>query len=519
MTRLSLITSALILSLLGLSSAFVFPTTTTTTQNKQHKPAFVAGRTKVNSAVNDVLENLEKKFRGESLTYEEKLTTIEASQALMEHLYELQSAPQYDDAQLLTAVSELDADAVSNMLNAGLTMNEETTNTAFWTVVNAIDTAEASDQPLSGDVPRMIHHIFDADHQHLLTREKLTTNVTCMQPDESDAEAASRKMNYIFDDGDHKNLPLAEGRKCEDGNCCDECSRNVFPTFATLDESNLDAFPDLGSLTFNDLETVSAATILQFVRLIERVRRTISHEYGLPLKTILPLQAYSRKYIAGTTQKGGGGGEGDFVTLHTDEATHSGYHYSCVIYLNTMGEDFEGGAFIFNDPGEEDEHAVVEITPEEEESEEEANALFEAWSRGEDLPDSDDILPVVEEPTEEAAAAIEAEMRKSGRVMTPFHPTRGAAVIFSSGWENMHEVEKITSGVRYAVPCFFTTCPVPDMAYEQMNVGKPQTDENIADDWLHLLLAHRKEDPMESVGRVKELLMKWHVMCTPLTEH
>ena len=46
---------------------------------------------------------------------------------------------------------------------------------------------------------------------------------------------------------------------------------------------------------------------------------------------MLPLQAYARKYVAGTTQQGGGGGEGDFVILHTDEATHSGYHYSCVL--------------------------------------------------------------------------------------------------------------------------------------------------------------------------------------------
>ena len=44
-------------------------------------------------------------------------------------------------------------------------------------------------------------------------------------------------------------------------------------------------------------------------------------------------------------------------------------------------------------------------------------------------------------------------------------------------------------------------------------------DEQIADDWLHLLLAHRAESPVESVGRVKELLMKWHYMCTPLDQH
>ena len=115
--------------------------------------------------------------------------------------------------------------------------------------------------------------------------------------------------------------------------------------------------------------------------------------------------------------------------------------------------------------------------------------------------------------------SLEEQIRRTGRTLTPFHPTRGAAVIFSSGWENMHEVEKITHGTRYAVPAFFTTCPVPEAAYEQMHVGKPKTDEDIADDWLHLLLAHRPESPMEGAGRVRELLMKWHTMCTPLSQH
>ena len=79
----------------------------------------------------------------------------------------------------------------------------------------------------------------------------------------------------------------------------------------------------------------------------------MAHEYGLDLKTILPLQAYARKYVAGTTQQGGGGGEGDYVILHTDEATHSGYHYSSVLYLNDQGVDFTGGDFIFNDKAKE----------------------------------------------------------------------------------------------------------------------------------------------------------------------
>ena len=400
-------------------------------------------------------------------------------------------------SELYDAAIACDSAKVTELLEKGLQMNDETVDAAFWAVVQAVNRAEEQDQPLSADIPVMLHHVFDADMELLKQREKNTFNVTCMQPlTEEDEAGAARRMNYIFDDYAHQQLPLEEGRRCEDGRCCDACSRNIFPTFASPSEINFSSFPELGSFSFNNLEETSAATILQFTRLIERVRRTIAYEYGLPLKYILPLQAYSRKYVAGTTQQGGGGGEGDFVILHTDEATHAGYHYSCVLYLSTQGEDFEGGNFVFNDPDPDFKKDTKD-------------------PKASALEDDDD------EDEEEYGgyASLEEEIRYSGRKLTPFGPTRGSAVIFSSGWENMHEVEKITKGIRYAVPCFFTTSPVPEVAYEQMAVGKPKTNEDIADDWLHLLLAHRAESPMESVGRVKELLMKWHFMCAPLSEH
>lgn len=182
---------------------------------------------------------------------------------------------------------------------------------------------------------------------------------------------------------------------------------------------------------------------MQFVRLIERVRRTIAHEYGLPLKTILPLQAYSRKYVAGTTQKGGGGGEGDFFTLHTDEATPDGYHYSCVLYLSTFGEDFEGGAFVFNDPAKPDDKEISQKAKQEEYEDDNADAILQAFLSGEELPDE----PALFEDTNVVTIdEIEDEFRRAGRELTRFYPTRGSGVIFSSGWENMHvDSIKITS--------------------------------------------------------------------------
>ena len=121
-----------------------------------------------------------------------------------------------------------------------------------------------------------------------------------------------------------------------DGVGCGECGHNVFPTFAMERETDLETYPELASLTFNDIEKMSSRTILHFMRLIERVHRTMARKYGLPLGTILPLQAHSRKYVVGATQKRGGNGEGDFVILHTNETTHTRYHYLCMPYLSTQ---------------------------------------------------------------------------------------------------------------------------------------------------------------------------------------
>ena len=124
-----------------------------------------------------------------------------------------------------------------------------------------------TNSPLS--VPRMLHHIFEADHQLLRSRDQVRTNITCMQPALEGAASFGQALGYIMDDISHQDLKLKEGRKCEGGTCCEACSRNVFPTFASGPECSLATFPELASFTFNELEKTSAATILQFVRLIE----------------------------------------------------------------------------------------------------------------------------------------------------------------------------------------------------------------------------------------------------------
>mgnify|MGYP006092210395 len=42
-------------------------------------------------------------------------------------------------------------------------------------------------------------------------------------------------------------------------------------------------------------------------------------------------------------------------------------------------------------------------------------------------------------------------------MLTRLHPQRGRATIFTSGWENLHFVDPISAGVRFAMPAFFVT--------------------------------------------------------------
>ena len=58
------------------------------------------------------------------------------------------------------------------------------------------------DEALSADVPRLLHHIFDADMRHFHTRDKSVTNRTCMQP-AGEGVPRCGSMAYIFDTDSH----------------------------------------------------------------------------------------------------------------------------------------------------------------------------------------------------------------------------------------------------------------------------------------------------------------------------
>ncbi|KAL4241041.1 2-oxoglutarate and iron-dependent oxygenase domain-containing protein 3 [Mactra antiquata] len=95
---------------------------------------------------------------------------------------------------------------------------------------------------------------------------------------------------------------------------------------------------------------------------------------------------------------------------HVDKITYGSFHYTSLLYLSTYNEDFTGGRFIFVDNGK-DEKTV--------------------------------------------------------------EPRLGRVSFFTSGSENVHYVEKLESGIRYAITISFTCDPdmaINDPVVRQYNV-------------------------------------------------
>ncbi|CAD1473144.1 unnamed protein product [Heterotrigona itama] len=81
---------------------------------------------------------------------------------------------------------------------------------------------------------------------------------------------------------------------------------------------------------------------------------------------------------------------------HIDKETYESFHYTTLLYLNDFGKDFEGGRFMFID---------------------------------------------------------------KNNVKTIVEPRKGRVSMFTSGSENLHVVEKVQSGTRYALTISFTCDP------------------------------------------------------------
>lgn len=206
----------------------------------------------VNAANNDGMTPLHAAVAGQQHLLTKLLLSrgAEAERASSAGLSPLRIAAQRGDAAMISALRE-----------GGAEMDEQCAQSAFWAAVNAVE-GTAEGEALSAEVPRLLQHVFDADLKQLLGREKLTTNVTCMQPAKSGVEGVAAGLGYIFDYDAHANLKLKEGRRCEGGECCDACSRVTFPTFATASETDFEVFPGLEAFSFDKCAWSDARTIL-----------------------------------------------------------------------------------------------------------------------------------------------------------------------------------------------------------------------------------------------------------------
>ena len=188
-----------------------------------------------------------------------------------------------------------------------------------------------------------------------------------------------------------------------------------------------------------------ARLILLFVRLIERMRRAIAHEYGLPLKSIKPRQTFLSRLSMPEPER---------QSLHVDESSFPSFHYSGVLYLSTQGVDFNGGGFAFIDSARDAMHA-----------------------------------PLVGAPP----------------AVTELSPRAGMAVTFSSGWENMHQVQPLESGCRHAIPAFFVTEPE-----ESRGAGGAEPRAGAMDDAACAEALWRLALRPESEDDYRSFLARWH---------
>ena len=157
---------------------------------------------------------------------------------------------------------------------------------------------------------------------------------------------------------------------------------------------------------------------LLYMRVVERVRRLVAMSFGLSLASVT-VASHFISHIDAEGEEGAASADGGkgAATTHADESSFARFHYSAVLWLNTMDNGvnngasngtFQGGAVRFWKPSP-------------------------AMMRGEN-----------------------SSTAKKEQWLT-VEPRAGRLALFSSGWENVHQVQKVVSGERFSLPIFFST--------------------------------------------------------------
>lgn len=303
-------------------------------------------------------------------------------------------------------------------------------------------------------MPHLLKATFDEDFETALRSSKRTllANLTCLCPKEgTDGDGLFGETLLRFQE-----TSTMDGRRCEGGACSAACSRVVYEGLASREECDelrqradaLLAYSDAmqqespsrneedEAVTNLDLSEAAESGDVRFalllLRLIERLRRLTAHEYGLqPASTLVPASAFIARIVGREGEPTEGGGApaktedeaaetAGVGVAHADESSYPNYHYSAVLHLHSSGDGFSGGDLVFSDVGDE------------------------------------------------------------GRIATRLAPLEGRAVVFSSGWENVHYVEGVEEGgVRFALPVFFETA---EEAPPDLDIGMAIARE-LCDGW------------------------------------
>lgn len=300
---------------------------------------------------------------------------------------------------------------------------------------------------LSRALPSLLRECFEDDVDATLQRSERTllANVTCLCP--TDGVSGDQ----LFNDEllRFQAAQTREGRQCRGGACGDACSRVALAGLASAaecDEMRRRAAALMASHgsrpegrsphldeavareeTSLSLDALAAGgdvrALLLFVRLLERVRRAIAREYGLPLNSIFADSGFVSRISARAAPA-------SYGIVHADESSSDRFHYSALLYLNSQHEgsegdgSFGGGEFVFSD-------APVEQTP-------------SPWRSPQPSP----------------VAGLTTAIDAAGRSEWRLAPVKGRALLFSGGLENVHYVAPVTGdGERFAIGTFWTTAP------------------------------------------------------------
>lgn len=115
----------------------------------------------------------------------------------------------------------------------------------------------------------------------------------------------------------------------------------------------------------------------------------------------------------------------------------------------------------------------------------------------------------MDEGEREMRAAVIASALLTAQNQHRFAAERGRALLFSSGWENVHFVDAVTSGVRFVLPVFFGMGPPrPTQPTAGSGQCSSPADENVASELG--AGADQQEEAVDSrLPSVEEVCAMW----------